>query len=326
MSLRRSLRVPALAIAVTAALLVSASGAGAAETWTGETSTPAFQRGVPTPELTMVKASASYEPAEGNLRAVAVTSGPPQLELEGRRNESYLQAVFLRYPGECNVAALEEFTKNPFALLASSATVFEGKFYEPTVATGYIIAVPIISFPAQKALSGATTTFTASSATFVNKGFNCVAVLTEGPEREKSPAMEMIFPIAAPPAPPAPASPAPATPAPAPPAPAPTAPALSIAKPKPLTLAVGKSKTVKVKVTNTGGTGTGAGTIRVKAVKGVTVKPEKQQLPALSPGASTTISVKVQPTKAAKAKSTLSLSATASGITGTGSLVVKLKQ
>lgn|GEM_PF-2172891 len=104
------------------------------------------------------------------------------------------------------------------------------------------------------------------------------------------------------------------------------APVLSIARPKPLTLKVGKWKTVKVNVTNTGATGSGTGSLRVKAPKGVTVTPEKQQLPVLAPGKSWTVSVRVQLTRKAKKKSTLALTASASGITGTGSLVVKLKQ
>jgi uncharacterized membrane protein len=84
---------------------------------------------------------------------------------------------------------------------------------------------------------------------------------------------------------------------------------------------------VKVKVDNTGGTALAAGSLRVKPVKGVNVKPESQKLPALAPGASWTLSVKVQLTEAAKAKSTLGLLASGRGATtGTGSLVVKLAQ
>jgi len=42
---RRSLRVPVLVIAAVAALLVFASGAAAAETWTGEIGTLSFRQG-----------------------------------------------------------------------------------------------------------------------------------------------------------------------------------------------------------------------------------------------------------------------------------------
>jgi len=113
-----------------------------------------------------------------------------------------------------------------------------------------------------------------------------------------------------------------------PPAPtqAPAPPPLAIAKPKPPELTVGEGETVKVAVTNTGGTGTGPGSLRVKVPRGISVKPERQRLPAVDPGKSWTVSVRVEPTRQAKKKSTLSLTAAASGVTGTGSLVVKLKR
>lgn len=102
-------------------------------------------------------------------------------------------------------------------------------------------------------------------------------------------------------------------------------PALAIAKPKPLALKVGKWTTVKLTVKNTGATGTGPGSLRVKAPKGVVIKPERQRLPALAPGASWAVSVRVELTSGAKPKSTLPLTAAASGVTASGSLVVKLK-
>ncbi len=109
-----------------------------------------------------------------------------------------------------------------------------------------------------------------------------------------------------------------------PPPPAPAA--LAIGKSKPLTLGVGKSRLVKLTLTNTGGTATGTGSLRVKAPKGVTVKPELQKLPVIAPGKSWTISVRVELTKQAKKKSTVSLTATAAGLTAKGSLVVMRKQ
>jgi copper chaperone CopZ len=108
--------------------------------------------------------------------------------------------------------------------------------------------------------------------------------------------------------------------------PAPLPPALSIPKPKPMTLKVGKWKTVKIRVTNTGGTDAVQGSLRIKAPKGVLVKPEKQQLPTLAPGASWTVSLRLELTKKAKEKSTLTFTGTAAGaVTATGSFVLKLK-
>jgi hypothetical protein len=81
-----------------------------------------------------------------------------------------------------------------------------------------------------------------------------------------------------------------------------------------------------VKVTNTGATATTQGSLRVKPTKGVIVKPETQRLPVIAPGASWTVSVRVELTAKAKQKSTLSLVGTASGVTAKGSLVVKLTE
>jgi hypothetical protein len=130
----------------------------------------------------------------------------------------------------------------------------------------------------------------------------------------------MSFPISGPPLPPSPPATAPTAPL------APSAPAaLKMAKLKPISLHVGKWQLVKVKVTNTGATGTGLGSLRVKTAKGVMVKPERQQLPLLAPGASWTMTVRVRLTAKAKPRSTLRLTAAASGLTATGPLVLKAK-
>jgi CARDB len=163
----------------------------------------------------------------------------------------------------------------------------------------------------------------ASTVAFFNATMRVGAEATPGNEAPSpdSPAFNATIEFGSsvqPPTPPAPA------PAPAPPAPAP--PALSIAKTKPLDLKVGKSKTVKIKVSNTGATATAQGTLRVKSAKGVLVKPETQKLPVIAPGASWTVSVRVELTGKAKKKSTLTLTGTAPGLTAKGSLVVKLTE
>ncbi|MBS1677098.1 MAG: hypothetical protein JST08_06915 [Actinobacteria bacterium] len=155
-------------IAAVAALLVFASGSAAAEMWTGETSTLSFQRGTLTPELTLVRASASYEPTEGNLRLDAVTSGAPQLELEGKLNMSRLGATFLRVAGACNLGTVEAIQNNPL-LFGSSLALLEGRLGEPTVGKG-ITGSPAVEIPVQKVVSGTTTTFTTSATALVNQG------------------------------------------------------------------------------------------------------------------------------------------------------------
>jgi adhesin HecA-like repeat protein len=97
---------------------------------------------------------------------------------------------------------------------------------------------------------------------------------------------------------------------------------LSLAKAKPLKLAAGKWKTVKVTVTNTGGTVVPQGSLRLKAPKGVVVRPGRQKLPSLLPGDSWTVSARVKLTAKAKAKSTVRLAASSGGLTAGGALVL----
>jgi NPCBM-associated, NEW3 domain of alpha-galactosidase len=180
-----------------------------------------------------------------------------------------------------------------------------------------------------KTVSGATTTLSVTSGSIAAAGYNCAVIGALDNETEEEGGGEVAggatftsFPISAPPPPPTPPA---AVASSAPPAPAPAPPALSIGKLKPVTLKAGKSQSVRVKVANSGITGTGMGSLRVKAPKGVVVKPERQQIPALAPGKSWTLTVRVQLTAKAKKKSTLSLTAAASGVTASGSLAVTLK-
>ena len=55
------------------------------------------------------------------------------------------------------------------------------------------------------------------------------------------------------------------------------------------------------------------------------IKPQRQRLPALLPGESWTVSARVELTEKAKATSTVGLTASAGGLTATGSLVLRLK-
>ena len=82
---------------------------------------------------------------------------------------------------------------------------------------------------------------------------------------------------------------------------------------------------MKIKVTNTGATAAAQGSLKVKSTKGILVAPEVQKLPPLAPGASWSVYVRLKPTEKAKATATLPFTAAASGVTGKGSLAVKVE-
>jgi hypothetical protein len=306
MSFRRRLHLLALLLAALSALLIFAAAASA-ETRTGE-STMATTTGSPAPEATLVKASGSYETTGGGLSVSFTTEAEPQANVP-----DFIEAIFFTPTSTsgCSLSALQaEAFAPPAALLIGSYSI-------PTAQAALIPG--FAGLTATRAVSGTTTTLAVTSFVFANKRFDCVFV--DVSESESTGDSYMTFPITAPPA--LPAHPAPVSaPAPAAP-PALGPPVLSIARPKALELKVGKSKTVKVKVTNTGATATGKGTLTVKAPTGVLVRPGKQQFPALPPGRSSTLSIRVELTEKAKAKSMLSLTGTASGLTAKGSLVVK---
>ena len=305
MTLVHSLRVPALAVLAAATLLLFAADAGA-EMVVGESTSVSAQEGTPSPETTLVRSSVSYDSTAGSLSVVIVTSGEPQPELAGKPNEGLLSGQLFRTSAPCTVAGIEAARKGePGATIFATALV-AGEFGKST-AEGLNLTPPG-SLPVQKAVSGSTTTFTTQSDGLKNLGFNCAVV--GGTDAAQENGTSMVFAIA---------------PLPPPPAPAPVPPALSIAKRKPMTLKIGKWRTVKIKVTNTGGSAE-QGSLRIKAPKGVLVKPEKQKLPALAPGASWTISVRLELTKKAKGSSTLTLTASTGGITAKSSLVLKLKR
>ncbi len=311
----RRLRAPAILLAALAALLVFAAAA-AAETRTGE-STTAVDVGIPVPEASLVKATASYDVTGGNAVFNLTTAVAPSLLSKGEI------IAALTTNSACVASAnpealLESLIFSPPPLFLIEGELGGGK---TEALTGSITAPQIL--PATATRSGATMTITAGSPALAGAGFNCAIVLATGEGEELEGASVMAFPISAPPPPPTPPTPPAPT---APPAPTPPPPVLSIGKLKPVSLKVGKSQMVRIKVTNTGGTGTGAGSVRVKAAKGVIVKPERQQIPALAPGKSWTVSVRVEPTAKAKKSSTLSVTAAASGLTAPGSIVVKLKE
>jgi hypothetical protein len=325
-------RALGILIAVLATVLGSASTASA-ETRIGESTSP-LTVGHPFPEAKLVKSTASFD-TDGILNLAVETLEPPLETIgsgePGEPNDTTLQAdAFHAGAGGCTVEAIFPPGAHGGTLSPPAAGVFS-KYSEPTALGTLLLGegAPIVLGDAGKVVSGATTSFSISSPEIANLPLDCVVAAVTGPETEGGPLTTlsaMVFPIAVPP----PASPVP-TPTPSSPPAAssgptapPTAPALSIARPKPLKLALEEWKTVKVKVINTGTGDSRSGSLRVRAPKGVAVKPERQQLPALAPGTSWTGSFRVKLTEEAKKKA-LALTASASGVTGTARLVLKLK-
>jgi hypothetical protein len=307
------LRAPALVIAALAALLVfAASASAAAETRTGESTTASTEE-APSGEAHLVNTTASFETATGHAVISFTTAAPPN-----PANPTEMIGGFSTT--ECSSTPPSSFNQQSVTvpLIASSPilAIFTGSS-EPLAAgiTGSFSAPETLLVA--KSVSGATTTLSVASSSFIEAGFKFALVIVEG----ETGASLMTVPIKGPPPPPAPApvvAPAPA------PLPAPAV--LSVAKPKPLKVKSKTWKTVHVKVSNTGATATTQGSLRVKAAKGVMVKPEVQKLPVLIPGATYTLSVRVQLTESAKPTSKLPVIVTAPGVSGTGSIVLKLKQ
>jgi hypothetical protein len=316
---RRSkrLRAPGLliaALAALAALLVfAATASAAAETRTGE-STTASTVGAPSGEALLVKSTASLETATGHAVISFTTAAPPS-----PAGEAAIAGGFSSQ--ECSSTPPPPLSPESELVLEFSSPlfIFEGELSGPRVfaITGTSSSPGFL--PMEKSVSGATTTLSVTSGSLAEAGFKCAVILVE----EKTGASLMTFPIKAPPPPPPPAPVV--TPAPAP-APLPAPAVLSVAKPKPLKAKAKTWKTVHIKVSNTGATATAQGSLRVKPAKGVLVKPEVQKLPILTPGASFTLSVRVQLTETAKSTSKLPVTVTAPDVSGTGSIVLKLKQ
>ena len=313
MSRLRRLRVLALLVAAAVTLLAFAATASA-ETLAGETNAGSISSVGADPGATFVKGTATYE-SSGKLTFVLTTAAP-----------SDAVATFVvvgQTSKECNALSLlggggSELLPPPFVEIVTTSE-------ETTTAVGKVVRTAEEEggeLPASKSISGTTMTLSMASPRASDLTPNCAIAITESET-----VSTMAFPLSVPPPPVVPAPPAlPAAPAPpAPPAPSPAA--LAISRLKTARIKVGQWKTVKVEVTNTGGTTMAAGSLRVKPVKGVNVKPESQMLPALAPGQSWTLPVRVELTKKAKPKSTLTITATgASATSATGSLVARFER
>ena len=274
------------------------------------------------PEADVIAAHAEYDSVTGAVVFQITTAEAPRpLNAKGEANESQMLAGLFN-PRNCIATVIGSAA---YPLLALRTEYAEGArtFWELSETPESTPKAPDTEGPATKVSAGVTTTLSMAAPKAANQGFSCALVGVYDPS-EPAEAKLLAFPIAVPP-PPAPPAETPKTSPPAqsvaPAAPAPAA--LSIARSKPLKLKEGKWKTVKVKVTNTGGSASAPGTLRLKAPKGVTVKPEAPRLPALPVGGSWTVSTQVRLTAKAKMKSTIALTAAGGGITARGSLVLK---
>ncbi|HEY2055704.1 MAG TPA: CARDB domain-containing protein [Solirubrobacterales bacterium] len=311
----RRLRLAGCLLAACAALLAFAATASAA-VWTGESTAAQSSEGLPA-EATLVKGSASYD-TSGSVSITLTTAAPLLERLGAEPNEINIMAFLFKPLSECTAQEFL-FGKPEIGIFSSYASPATGALYNGPAGE--------VAEEATKTVAGAATTLSHTSGAMANAGFSCAAIILadENPGSGFGESL-LAFPLVevpAPPTPPATSTPPAPTP-PAPPTPPPPA-KLAIAKSKPLKLKAGKWKTVKVKVTNPGTVTSSQGSLTVNAAKGIKVKPATQTVPALAPGGSWTLSIKVQATATAPKKSTLSLTAAASGVSATSSLVVKLK-
>lgn len=315
----RRLLVPSILACALLALALAATAS--AEVRVGEASGPVDP--AVKPEADVIGARAEYDSATGILTFKLTTVAAPWPGTEAEPSELMMVAG-LGNPLVCNASALGTSAYPTFGVQYRYAESGHALWVIEESA-GDTPEVPETLGEAAVSTSAGTTTFVATAPRAVNKPYSCaIASVRAGvgaPEAEP-----LIFPIAVPPPPPPTAV---TTPAPAPtraPASAPLHPApaaLSIARSKALKLKLGKWKTVRIKVANTGGSATVRGSLRLKAPRGVLVKPEKQKLPVLGAGESWTITAKVQVTAKAKKKSKVAVTATAGGVTAKGSLVFK---
>lgn len=315
----RKLLIPSIvAGALLAALALAATAS--AEILVGEATAPVNPAVKPEADITAAKVE--YDSSTGSQTFAVTTLLPPSPGTVAEPN-GMMMVAGLASPAVCNGAALGTSAYPSFNVQYS--------YVQPNVAIWSILEsagsepkFPETAGQAELSTSAATTTFVATAPKAANRPFSCALA---GVLNNLTPEGEfLVFPIAAPPPPTPPTATTPTptqtqTPTPTPSHPARVA--LSIAKPKPLKLKAGKWKTVRIKIANTGGTTTASGSLRLKAPRGVLVRPKKQKLPMLEAGASWTIAAKVQLTAKAKKKSTVTVTAAAGGVTAKGSFVLK---
>jgi hypothetical protein len=297
--------------------LLFAVGADA-ETKTGEATSPVASS-LPG-EGDLLAATASYDSTSGSARFEITTREAP---IAG--SKFFESGTLLKAKGPCILSSIE--SEGFFFPAFGIAAEYRGEWETQTLT--FQGPEELETRPGVRSVSGATVVLTGADPKVIGQLFDCAVVGVERPEEGGEMGLKDViaFPIAAPPpvvlTPPTPAAPAPSSS----PTPAPGPAVLSIAgAKKPLKLRGEGFRKVKVTVTNTGGTASAAGQLKVKAPKGVVLKPSngKLALPVIAPGRSVTVFVKVELTEDAKAKSTLSLSGTAGTLRFRSSLVVDL--
>ncbi len=316
----RTLRAAMAVVVGFAAILVLAANA-AAEGRAGEGAEPLVE-GHPGAGATAIRASASYDSTAGTVVFRLTFVAEPQEGSEG----AGVEAMLFAEPGGCSIVSPPEGVGEQFLRIGD-------EYKEPTKTEfgekGILGEIQELG-PAAKSVSGTTATYSFSSSKLAGRGFNCADIVTGdngGISLLVFPLKTVVVPPPSPPDSPGGSTTPSQSQAPAPSsAPTPAPAALSIGRLNPVALQAGRWRTVTVKVTNTGGTATSRGTLRVRAPNGVLVKPQRQPLPVLTPRGSCTVTLRLQLTKKAKPRSTLSLTASAPGVTGTSSLVAKLKK
>jgi hypothetical protein len=319
MNRARKLLLPSVLTCVVVGVLALAATASA-ELRVGEATAPVNPS--LDPEADIIGAKAEYDSETGAVSFKVTTAALPSPGTVAEPNELEMAAA-LASPSVCSAAALGgagypvfafqyQYLQPDFVLW----TLFESAGAEPRSEEGS-------AGLATRSAAVTTTTFFGSAPKAVNRPFSCaLATVHIGAVTQGEP---LVFPIAvpasAPPAGPISTPSQSQTPAAAPSKPAPAA--LAIARSKPLRLKAGRWKTVRIQVANAGGEATAPGSLRLKAPRGVLVKPERQKLPMLSAGGTWTVAAKVRLTAKAKKKSTVSVTAAAGGLTATGSLVLK---
>jgi hypothetical protein len=317
--IRRLLVPTALTCALVMALAIAATAA--AETRAGEAK---FPENLAIPgKGDIVAASASYDVANGKVTAALTTREAP-----GEKPELSVAWVLGRpQAGVCNAG----FSQGQLPLLPLMSISSAGVPAEPS---------PILETPpswagigedgkfdglglATRSVEGTTMTLVAKSdEELVNKPFSCATVIVQtatvlppNPLVEEIKPAEtldevsfLLNPLPEPPAAPKPSGPAPG--------------ALSFAASKPVKLKTGKWTKVKVKLANPGGTTVWPVAIKAKAGKGIVLKRNSVKLPALLGGQTWQATFQVKGTAKAKSKSTIGLTATATGASAAGSVVV----
>ncbi len=306
----------ALLLAVVGVLLVLAAPA-AAEVRGGSASSPA-NPGI-AGEADILSAAATYDSTAGTVTFTITTREAP-----GSTGVILLGAGLGVETAEgCDYPVVEIASLSNQASAVGLFVEREEEFEEGLTAE-----------KAQKSVLGTTTTLTFTSSRILGKPFDCAEIFTIDEEAEESEEEETLdevdfalSPVQTPPPsnPNPPSTSTPSTPTTtSPPAPAPK-PALAFGKSKTVKAKPGKWTQVKVQMSNPGTGATGPVALKVKAPKGVKLKPGsgKVNAPALQAGKSETVTFKVELTEKAKAESKLSLAATSGALSATGSVVVK---